>query len=186
MQIWHLGRLVQAIFFILPFASSIPLQTVAPQKKVYPDSELLAALALATPDSAPNSFNCSDLNAQHVECWQELDMEGYLNDWNAKKLSQCEGQKAWVNCYLSVEVGWRVSDCTSTDDGKCGSWIVDPSIHDPHVFYTVYNIYSMFSTNAQSYLMTNLYPRRQSILQGLVYCRADSKCNGVGECRKHY
>ena len=105
----------------------------------------ISASTVSSAATASGSIDCSNMHHRYAECWDILNMTGYLTDWNAKHLSSCGGEtQAWVNCYLSYEAQDSGEDCTIMNTEYCGSWITDKPAN-PRVYYTLYNIFSTLS-----------------------------------------
>ena len=83
--------------------------------------------------------NCSDLSTgRSNECWAELHITDYLNDWLSKHT--CYEDEPFSDCF-SRQNGFPDLNCTILDVKPCDTPQISPLDIDPRVYYTAYNIY---------------------------------------------
>lgn len=98
--------------------------------------------------------NCTSLTSvANTACWDELDIPGYLAEWNRTVPSClmtggdgtgcCQPQEPWTTCFLRLAYGNPGSDCTTLNPQQCPLNQISPGL-DPSIAskaaYVVRNI----------------------------------------------
>ncbi|KAL6721039.1 hypothetical protein ACLMJK_000139 [Lecanora helva] len=134
--------------------------------------------------------NCTDLDALYFpECWDQLDIPGYLNDprtgWNvttpvckpsdSEASDCCKPGEPWSNCFIRLATGHTEFDCTKIGFRTCLlsnrpplSPTLAPSIA-AKVRYVLRNIFSI------TYAITNYY----HVLVSLQYSNEYDGLSGI-------
>ena len=88
--------------------------------------------------------NCSDLNQNLTwECWNQLNMTGYLEHWWNANHTQCtERNASFASCYQQL-TGYEQEQCDMTGPSMC-NYPADFSGYTPHEAYTLYTIFAIW------------------------------------------
>lgn len=88
--------------------------------------------------------NCSDLNQNLTwECWNQLNMTEYLDNWWYANHTQCERRNAtFASCYQQLN-GFEQEQCDMTGPSMC-SYPADFSGYTPHEAYALYTIFAIW------------------------------------------
>lgn len=103
---------------------------------------------------ARQATNCTGLTSvASTACWDELDISGYLAEWNrtvpncqmtgGDGTGCCHPQEPWTTCFLRLAYGNPGSDCTTLNLEPCSLNQINPGL-DPSIAskaaYVVRNI----------------------------------------------
>ncbi|KAI9818893.1 MAG: hypothetical protein M1827_007714 [Pycnora praestabilis] len=98
----------------------------------------------------PAQYNCSNPDQDlQQECWDELDVTGYLGTWWENHSASCVGETAnFSACFLNY-VGIYNQQCDLIGQGLCQLSTSDLSsyeIHDAYVIYSIHLVYQWFNS----------------------------------------
>ena len=90
---------------------------------------------------ARQATNCTNsTSAASTACWDELDIAGYLAEWNrtvpncqmtgGDGTGCCHPQEPWTTCFLRLAYGNLGSDCTTLNLQQCSLNEISPGL-DP-------------------------------------------------------
>ena len=87
---------------------------------------------------------CSDLNQNLTwECWNQLNMTEYLDEWWRANSMQCERWNAtFASCYQQLN-GYEQEQCEMTGPSMC-NYPADFSGYTAHEAYTLYTIFAIW------------------------------------------
>ena len=88
--------------------------------------------------------NCSDLNQDLTwECWNQLNMTGYLDAWWRANQAQCTFRNAsFASCYQQM-AGYEQEQCDMTGPSMC-NYPANFANYTPHEAYTLYTIFAIW------------------------------------------
>ena len=119
--------------------------TIAPSKDMNPDISGTYLQTNATPEQ---QSQCSNYAAHQIrECWEILNVTGFIEDWVAFNQEKCDQEMmGFADCFQYLEFGGGANCSSFTGRSQCpapDASIFAGRLHAAQIFYVAFNIWNI-------------------------------------------